>query len=91
MDKRYDTYTEDSTDYPQATGATRGGQSFRRWHTCDVCRLDYPEDQIVMFRGKAYCTSGCSDDIASILKIERAQYRARQVEETDQDGFTTEV
>lgn len=39
----------------QANFATKGPHSFRRWYNCQICGLSYPEDEVVLYGGVAYC------------------------------------
>jgi len=39
----------------EAQRATRGPYSFRKWYTCRICGFDFPEDQVVLRGGAAYC------------------------------------
>jgi len=45
-----------STTMEEAQMGTRGPARGRRWYTCNVCGLDYPEDKVILKGGVAYCT-----------------------------------
>ena len=78
------TYTShDGGSYTLPTGETSGPSGFRKWRTCDVCLMDFPEEKTVKFRGKDYgVPCGCSKDIPDILRKEKARYRGSKEEET---------
>jgi hypothetical protein len=53
------------------TVGVKGGKSFRRWYSCDICGFDYPEDRVRKFRGKIYgIPCGCYKDIRGIIQKE---------------------
>jgi len=39
----------------QANYATGKGQSFKRWYNCQICGFSYPEDEVILDGGLAYC------------------------------------
>lgn len=45
-----------STTMDEAQYGTRGPALGRKWYTCVVCGLDYPEDKVMLRGGVAYCT-----------------------------------
>lgn len=42
----------------EAQYGTRGPFSWRKWYVCRICANDYPEDQVVLRHGVAYCIPG---------------------------------
>ena len=54
----------------QASRATRGPYSFQRWHTCRTCGFDFPESEIMLINGGAYCTrhGHAAEKLASMEK-----------------------
>ena len=43
---------------------TRGPARGRRWYTCHICALDFPEDQVILSGGVAYCLPyKCYEDL----------------------------
>jgi len=56
----YDAYrrvnpTGGSTTMIEAQFTPRGKQSWRRWYNCNICGLTYPEDEVRLIGGAAYC------------------------------------
>ena len=47
----------------EAQYASRGPASGRKWYTCVICGLDFPQDKVVIRGGAAYCTESCSDEL----------------------------
>ena len=44
-----------STTMEEAQFGTQGPATGKRWYTCVVCGLDYPEDKVMLKGGAAYC------------------------------------
>ena len=48
----------------EAQYTSYGPASGRKWFTCQICGLDYPEDEVSMQGGAAFChENGCYKDM----------------------------
>lgn len=49
---------KDGNDYTvyEAESGTRGTANGKKWYTCHLCSFDFPEDEVKIIGGAAYCT-----------------------------------
>jgi hypothetical protein len=48
----------------EAQFATRGPFSWQKWYTCCECLFDFPEGDVLLKDGKAYCIPNkCYEDV----------------------------
>ncbi len=70
------TFTVGGQTFTYKKDGVTPGHRFEKWYRCHICGFNYPESEVVFFRGKPYgIPCGCADDIPDIILKER--YRRR--------------
>ena len=63
-----------STSMVWANYATRGPYTYRKWYNCTICGFDYPEDEVILRGGLAYCLPRHDDEETSEVIQGRKRY-----------------
>lgn len=56
MEQYSNTSELSSTNMVEVNFTSKGRHSWRRWYQCSICGFSFPEDQVVLVGGAAYCT-----------------------------------